>query len=107
MLPQAAPVLAHPVPYGHPVHRHVRTVCRSAFAQDLLPLESELPGTFNISDYDHDCKVQAGAVHPLSENKYRLTKAFDVRQIVSGDTFASICIECCHTSLCVVTPECS
>jgi len=74
---RAVPVIARSCCASH--HRPLlvrRTVCRSDFARELLPLESELPGTFNVSDYDHDAKVQAGAVHRLSENKYRLSQAF-------------------------------
>lgn len=56
----------------------VKTVCRSEFAQQLLPLDSELPDNYTVSDYDGDEKVQARAVHPLSMNKYRLRQAFNV-----------------------------
>lgn len=73
-------MLAPPVPFGHHhLHLRVRTVCRSAYAQELLPLDSELPGPFNLSSYDHDGRVQTGAVHRLSENKYKLRQAFEVR----------------------------
>jgi hypothetical protein len=75
---QAVSVLAPPVPFGHHhLHLRVRTVCRSAYAQELLPLDSELPGPFNLSSYDHDGRVQTGAVHRLSENKYKLRQAFE------------------------------
>jgi hypothetical protein len=77
---QAVSVLAPPVPYSHHhVQLRLRTVCRSAYAQELLPLDSELPGPFNLSSYDHDGRVQTGAVHRLSENKHKLRQAFEVR----------------------------
>lgn len=57
------------------------TVCNSAYAQQLLPTEAELSGTFKISSYDTDSEVQSGKAWPLSENKAKLKRAWDVSDV--------------------------
>jgi hypothetical protein len=67
-------------PMARPRVTSSRTICRSHYAQDLLPsyelLHPQPP--FSIGSYDGDKDVQEGKAHPLSINKNRLRQAFNV-----------------------------
>lgn len=65
------PVLARPV-LGHSI------ICKSAFAEELLPRAGKLSLTFPVNNYDDDSKVHNNEARPLSENKWKLTLACDV-----------------------------